>query len=132
MAKSPAPTNNERQAILRSLDDVGPSKPVGYLPLSTIDEILLISPEAVAAGLTARGLATARFSPEDTCIESGALYVYHRAALHTLLANRAEAVGIADLPLDPDRFVVRIATTWFDEDHPAKPIIAAAFGNQLQ
>jgi len=26
--------------------------------------------------------------------------------------------------------VARIATTWFDENHPAMPIIAAAFGNQ--
>jgi hypothetical protein len=130
MAEAPALADNERRAILRSLDDVGPSKPVGYLPLRTLEKLLLLSPDAVAAGLTARGLATARFASDEACIRSGALYVFHRTALHALLTQHADAVRIAGLPLDPDRFVARIATTWFDENHPAMPIIAAAFGNQ--
>lgn len=115
--------------MLRDLNGVGPSKAVGYLPLRTLEKLLLLCPEAVAAGFTARGLATARFAPEESCIGSGALHVFHRTALHALLAKQAEAVRSAGLPLDPDRFVARIATTWFDENHPAIPIIAAAFGN---
>jgi hypothetical protein len=129
MATASALTDNERQALLRDLEDVGPSKPVGYLPLRSVEKLLLLSPDAVAAGATARGLATARFASDESCIRSGALYVFHRAALHALLMEHGDAVRIAGLPLDPDRFVARIATTWFDEAHPAKPIIAAAFGN---
>lgn len=66
MAKAPALTADERQAVLRDLDDVGPSKPVGYLPLRTLEKTLLLSPEAVAVGATARGLVTAVFSPGES------------------------------------------------------------------
>src|SRR5262245_61627149 len=123
------PTEDERQTLLRSLTDVGTSKPVGYLPLHTIKDFVRLSPEAVAGAATARGLATAQFGPDTCCIKSGALYVYHRDALAKLLGARADVISAAGLPLDPDRFVAHVATVWFAADHPVRPIIAAAFGD---
>jgi hypothetical protein len=120
---------DERQALLLSLTEVGPSKPIGYLPLYTITDIAQLSPEAIGAAATARGLAVAQFGPDACCIKSGALYVYDRKALAKLLQARAEASSLAGLPLDPDRFVAHIATVWYAEDHPALPIIASAFGD---
>jgi hypothetical protein len=125
------PNKDEQQALLRSLIDVGSSKPVGYLPLYTIQEFLHLTPRAVAAAAAARGLATAQFGPAACCIKSGALYVYHREELAALLQLSTETVCAAGLPLDPDNFVARIAAVWFEQGHPAYPIIAAAFGNGI-
>lgn len=85
MARRPEPSETERQALLRDLTEVGPTKPVGYLPLYTIREFVQLTPEAVAATATAHGLATAQFGPAACCIKSGALYFYDREALADLL-----------------------------------------------
>ena len=128
-AKRPAPSEDERRFLLRSLTDVGVSKPIGYLPLYTIKDFVQLSPETVAAAATARGLATAQFGAQECCIKSGALYVYHRAALANLLQAQADTVVAAGIPLDPDRFVAHIAAVWFDVEHPAHTIIKAAFAD---
>ena len=125
MARRAEPSETERH-WLRGLTDVGPTKPVGYLPLYTIEEFVQLTPEAVAAAATARGFATAQFGPAACCIKSGALYVYDCEALANFLQESADAIVAAGLPSDPDRFVAHIATVWFDTNHPAYPLIARA------
>lgn len=129
MTKSLDLNEEERSALLRSLTEVGSSKPVGYLPLYTIKKFMRTTPEALAAAAAARGLATVQFTPADSCIKSGALYVYHREALADLLRANAKAACAAGLPLAPDDFIARIAAVWFEKNHPAYPVIAAAFGD---
>ena len=129
MTKSPDLDEEERSALLRDLTEVGPSKPVGYLPLYTIKKFVRTTPEALAAAAAARGLATARFTPKDCRIKSGALYVYHRETLADLLRANAKAACAAGLPLEPDDFIACIAAVGFEKNHPAYPIIAAAFGD---
>jgi len=73
-------------------------------------------------------LASELFGPEKCCINSGALYVYDREGLTRLLATRAGMLEADNLPLDPDRFVAHIAAVWFQPNHPAYAVIAAAFG----
>jgi hypothetical protein len=121
------PNDAEQRAMLRCVLEVGPSKPVGYLPLNAIGAAKSAS-EIVAVAALKRGLAAIEFPPEACCIKSGALYVYDRAALTALLQERATAAAAAGLPLQPDAFVAHIAAVWFERDHPAHPIIAAAFG----
>jgi len=116
--------------LLRSLTEVGPTKPVGYLPLDTIRNVVRQSPEAVAASANVRGLMAVQFGPDICCIKSGALYVYDRESLARLLRAEADAVAHAGLPSDPDRFVAHIAAVWYAEDHPACQIIASAFGER--
>ena len=125
------PDEREQEMLLRSLMAVGPSKPVGYLPLHTIEEFVQITPEAVVAALTAHGLATVQFGPTGCCIKSGALYACHREALAALLQANADAIRAMGLPLDPEIFVAHIAAVWFENNHPAYPIIAKAFGHGL-
>jgi hypothetical protein len=122
--------DSERQALLRSLIDVGPSKPVGYLPFYAIKDFVQLSPETIAANAATRGLAVAEFGPDACCIKSGALFVYDWEALACLLQSQADAVSQAGLPDDPDRFVAHIAAVWYAEDHPARQIIASAFGER--
>ena len=130
METIPELSDEQRSAMLRSLTDVGVSKPVGYLPLETIRKCIRATPRSVADAAKARGLATARFYAKDCRIYSGALYVYDRQALSELLRADAEAVSAAELPLDPEDFVKLIATVTFEQDHLAYPIIAAAFGDK--
>lgn len=126
MARMTESDEDERKTLLRGLTEVGPTKPIGYLPLHTIRDFVRLSPEALAAEAEARGLATKQFGPDTSCIKSGALYVYDREALRGLLQAHADAVSVAGLPRDPDRFVAHIAAVWYTEDHPAYRVIARA------
>ncbi len=128
MARQPAPDEAERERLLLSLSQVGPNKTIGYLPLYTIRDFVQLSPETIAADAAARGLASEQFGPEKCCINSGALYVYDREGLTRLLATHAGMLEADHLPLDPDRFVAHIAAVWFQPNHPAYAVIAAAFG----
>ncbi len=119
---------DKRKMLMRSLTEVGPAKPVGYLPLRTIKDFVKLSPDTIAADAAKHGLAMAQFDPKTCCIKSGALYVYDRESLAKLLQAQADAVSVAGVPHDPDRFVAHIAAVWYAEDHPAYPIIAKAFG----
>jgi sirohydrochlorin ferrochelatase len=47
MTEHPELSKDEQQVLLRSLIEIGSSKPVGYLPLYTIQEFLHLTPEAV-------------------------------------------------------------------------------------
>ena len=117
-----------RSAILHSLMAVGPSKPIGYLPIYTIKRFLKTSPKALAASAARRGLATAQFTTKTCRIKSGAFYVYDRIALEILLNEQAEAVQAAGLPSNAGTFVAHIAAVWYDTGHPAHGIIATTFG----
>ncbi|MGO9356199.1 MAG: hypothetical protein ACLP1D_00830 [Xanthobacteraceae bacterium] len=128
-AKRPKPSEDERRSMLRDLTDVGPSKPVGYLPLHAIKNFVQLSPKAVAAAAAARGLAAAQFNTKQCRIKSGALYVYHRKALAHVLQTQADVVEAAGLPLDPDGFVAHIAAVWFEADHPVYAVIKTAFAD---
>ena len=64
----------EAEQLLRSLSQVGPNKPIGYLPLYTLRDVARIPPERVAADAITRGLAAVQFGPDECCIKSGALY----------------------------------------------------------
>ena len=121
-------TAEDRDRILASLRDVGPSKAIGYHPRYTIIDLLGLSESAVIAEANSRGLAGISLGPDLCRIKSGALYVYDRAALGQLLAASAPILSFHNLPTDPDEFVRVVAETWFDESHPAHAIIAEAFG----
>jgi len=126
----PTLSDEQRNTLLQSLMEVGVSKPIGYLPLYTIEKFLRLTPEALADAAAKLGLATVQFDVAACCIKSGALYAYHRQALASLLHVNAPTVHATGLPLDPDEFVSHIATRWFDEQHPGYPVIIAAFGDE--
>lgn len=118
-------------SIMRSLSDVGPNKPIGYLPLYTIRNFLKLNPKSVASDATARGLVAIRFGAKDCAIKSGALYVYDEAALRNLLLGRQETLLNLGVPINPGAFVAFIAANWLDQDHPARSVIAEAFGERI-
>jgi hypothetical protein len=120
--------NEDAQRILESLSKVGPNKPVGYLPLYTIRDVLKGSVEEMIAAAAVRGLARICLPADRCCIKSGALYVYDRDALAELLKQSRDVLAKHHLAMDPDRFVLQIAARWFEREHPLYRVIAAAFG----
>ena len=118
----------ERSAILSSLTQVGSAKPVGYLPLDTIRDILQMDPHTLAQDAKANGLSAALFGPDQCCIRSGALYVFDGQSLEKLLRSSRSILSSSRWPLDPDQFVARIAREWIDHAHPVAPVIKRAFG----
>lgn len=131
MSPTPELDEDSRNTLLRSLTEVGPAKPIGYLPLDTIRNFVKLSPDAIANEARTRGLVTVQFGPDACCIKSGAFYVYDREALGRLLQAQAGLVAVAGLPREPDRFVAHIAAVWYAEDNPACRIIGAAFGEEV-
>jgi hypothetical protein len=93
-------------------------------------------PTTVAAVVTNRTLANRRrgrcrpsplpVAALDEALRHNTLMARRLAAYLQLTAGTVRAAG---LPPDRDSFVAHIATVWFEQDHPAYPIIAAAFGD---
>jgi hypothetical protein len=94
-------TEADRQRLLHDLMQVGLRKPLGYVPLYTLKELLRRDPEDIASEVVASGLAAAQFGPDRCCIKSGALYVYDREALAELLQARADVLLRADAQQTP-------------------------------
>ena len=118
---------NHHASVLSSLTNVGPAKAVGYLPLQTLGRFLGLDVEAVSANARSRGLAVLVLSPEECCIKSGALYVYDPDALDKILCTSRSVLALSNFPTVPEAFVRAIARDWLESDHPAMPIIKAAF-----
>lgn len=125
MDKTPF-TEADRRRLLSDLMLVDPRKPIGYLPLYTLKDLLLCDPQDVASEAEASGLRAAQFGPDKCCIKSGALYVYHPGALTELLRARGDVLAENGL-VDPDQFVALIAAVWFEHDHPIFPLVVTAF-----
>jgi hypothetical protein len=115
--------------IRQSLGVVGPKKAVGYLPLYTISEVLGAELDDLVGEAESQGLSTIVLGPDRCCIKSGALYVYHRAALEKLLRQAADVVQNSGLSSNPEQFVEQIAATWFEPEEPIYPVIKAAFSD---
>jgi hypothetical protein len=120
----------ERNTILSSLTQVGPTKPVGYLPLYVIRDVLQMDPYALAQDARVNRLSAAMFGPDQCCIKSGALYVFDRQSLERLLRSSKLILSASRWPIDPHQFVARIAREWIDDAHSVAPVIKRAFGEQ--
>ncbi|SRR3989344_2087035 len=105
------PFNDESKGRhLSDLLDVGPEKPLGYLPLDTIRNYCHVDPAEVAKYLQQRGLETREWAQSFCNVGSGALYVYDRASLQNLLNQKSKVLVEANWPTQVDDFVVKVAT----------------------
>ena len=118
---------SERQSILDSLSISG-QKPLGYLPLATIEKVLAMDVAELTNSLQGRGAKVAIFSKDDCCIKSGALYAYDPTALQKVLNAAAEPLSQGGWPSSADAFVKKVAKVWIDETDPIYEVILRAFG----
>jgi hypothetical protein len=91
-----------------------------------------MDPQALAQEAEGNGLGAALFGPDQCCIRSGALYIFHRRSLEQLIELSRSVLLASGWPVDADHFVARIAREWTDHAHPVAPVIKRAFGEQAQ
>jgi hypothetical protein len=118
-----------RQLIFGSLASVGHAKPVGYLPLSTLEKHLAMDVTAVADSFAKHGLKTKVFLANECCINSGALYVYDPCPLQSVLNAASNVLERNKWPIGAESFVDRVAKFWIEESDPVYAVIQRAFGD---
>lgn len=104
------PSSVKKERINRIMDDlrqVGPQKPLGYLPINTLIKICQISPESVEKELHKKGLKTLRLEEEEeeTNVVGGALYAYDENSLQELLTNHQELLTKEGWPVESESFI---------------------------
>ncbi len=122
-------SEQDRQRIFGNLAAVGNAKPLGYLPLATLEKHLEMDVTKVADSFEKQGLKTRVFLANECCINSGALYVYDPAALQSVLNAGLEVLERNKWPIAAALFVDRVAKHWVEPDDPAYPVIQQAFGD---
>lgn len=98
---------NERNAqchpsaeeLLADLRNVGPNKPMGYLPLDAIKRNCNTTPEALQSELCAKGLKA-----EELYHNPHALVVWDEDALQSLLDKNQETLMASKWPTDANEF----------------------------
>ncbi len=107
---------------------VGPSKPVSYLPISTVQSVLNMTVDDYAHLIKQAGGKVAIFSDAETCIKSGAVYAYSEADLASVLTSHHQLLVEHDWPNTPAAFIKRVASEWLDGRNPLCRVIDTAFG----
>ena len=121
----------ERAFVLKDLALVGPTKAIGYLLMRTVTRILQADLGELIATAEAKGVSAIAFHAKDCCIRGGALYLYHRPTLTALLNASTHVLSPSNIPSEPDAFVRHIAAHWLEPGHPVRPIIDAAFADEV-
>jgi 8-oxo-dGTP pyrophosphatase MutT (NUDIX family) len=115
--------------ILSEHTNVGPSKPISYLPISTIERLLKMTVADYARLIERAGGSSVVFAETETCIKSGAVYGYSKVDLAYVLVRNASLLAEHSWPQESAEFVTKVAQEWLDEDSPLKRVIDAAFGD---
>jgi hypothetical protein len=115
--------------LLESLDKVGDSKAVGYLPRHTVIDILDMTSTDVLSMYGSKGLLVVEFKESETCIKGGAFFVYDAAMIAKLIFKYECILAVNRWPLDPNKIIKKIAKKWYPERHPAMPFIRALYGD---
>lgn len=118
-----------KATLLADLQSVGPKKPVGYLPLSTIE--IFASPDEVQKQLEEKGLSTILRRPSVARVGSGALYAFDPSAVQKILdkpKNNAE-LKKENWPTQAEPFVRYLSSGNFAKKGPLFDIVADAFSD---
>ena len=102
-------TPEEKEGYLNHLRHVGPQKPLGYLPLKTIERCDS-SKNAMIEESMKRGLRTLYIPESQGRITSGAPYIYDEQALQELLLKNQRILNQYRWPTIASEFVTYVAT----------------------
>lgn len=113
---TPAYSPEEIAGFLDDLYLVGPHKPLGYLPLDTLEQICGVGREVMQQQLEERGLRVLIFSLAESNVWSGALYAYDERALADVLSEGESILRRTGWPLEPELFVRNLNILAEDEE----------------
>ena len=118
--------------LLDDLYKVGPQKPMGYLPLSTITQICRKTITGLQQELEERGMKTLIFYPGKDCnVGSGALYAWHEDTLKKKLEGGKDILAPVGLTTDCEDYVRKISRYDYYV-HPVYGFIAETFGQPFR
>lgn len=121
----------EKRDLWLNLENVGPDKPIGYLLLNTIENILEKDPHEVISYLQNKGLEVkVFFGPEWPGANEGALYAYDKAALQKMLDENRQILLDANWPINADQFVSHLKVQE-KTDTPLFKLIAKTFADKF-
>jgi hypothetical protein len=118
-----------KDEIRRHFDELGKTKAVGYLPLYTITDILSMTADSWALALTERGLRVRVFNEEETCIGSGAMYVYDPGMVSEIMERHEGAILEKGWKANAEFIIGIIANDWLESDDPIMPFIRELFND---
>jgi hypothetical protein len=116
--------------LLESHLAVGPDKPVSYLPIRTIEEVVGISIETYVSLIEGAGNQYAIFGADDCCIKSGAVYAYNLQSLTKVLNDNRNVLTRHGWPATANDFIRRIASEWLDSADPVITVVRKSFGDE--
>lgn len=114
--------------ILERHLNVGRDKPISYLPIATITQVIGIEISTYTSMLEESGNEFSVFTQEECCINSGAVFAYSRRDLNNVLRKYHDVLTRNAWPTDPNAFVRRLASEWLDDASPILPVVRKAFG----
>jgi hypothetical protein len=114
--------------ILDSHLSVGWKKPVSYLPIRTVENVIGITVSAYKSMIERIGNKCFVFSAADCCINSGAVYAYSYTDLNNILKDEYDVLSKHRWPTVPEDFIKRMASEWIEDESPILPVIKKAFG----
>jgi hypothetical protein len=89
-----------------------------------------MTPELYAEKAKSLHLMSIIVDEKESCIKSGAVYVYSADYLNKLLERSSDILIRNDWPSDNEGFIRTIARNWVEDGHPVMPIIREAFGDR--
>lgn len=117
--------------VQSSLLDIGPRKPLGYMPLSTLAKCN-VSVSYMEQKLLSRGLFVERIT--GGCVDggAGALFAADLESLDALIVSRMGVCLSMGWPILARDFVRKVASTWVpEEEYPElHELIGRAFGDK--
>jgi hypothetical protein len=121
-------TNNQHEPPnpMANIEQVGPTKPLGYLPRKTITAVCGREIDEVRRWVELHNLRYLDLLPEECNISSGALYVWDDDSLSSLLIGNATMLSEVGWPITTEAFVVMVATR-FGSDARLYELIGRAF-----
>jgi hypothetical protein len=126
-------TNKLEEYREKTLNDhlsLGPDRCVSYLPIQAISAILNMTAEEYMEMASDLGLNTFLADEGDSCIKSGAVFIYSKDDLSKLIKRYNKVLLKSLWPIEAAPFVQKMSREWLADSHPVKVIIRRAFGER--
>jgi hypothetical protein len=129
MSPVPELDSETRNRSLSSFDNVGRTKAVGYLPKSTIVNVLGQEVDACVKNLILRGLKAQVFDEHESCIKSGAVFAYEPKMVSKIIKLHKDRILKRGWLLTPESVIGKLSAEWYDNDDQIMPLIRNLFND---
>ena len=120
---------DRRRRAMKDLDDVGPDKPVGYLPGYTLKVLIREDLRLLKRRYRAKGMKVMIRSGIRTTSRDRRVYVYDPVSVARVIDLYRPLLVKHSWPVKSDRLVAMLARYQLDCGHPLMPMIKQLFAD---